>query len=1302
MATKLTILTFPQKLQGNTLSFNVLVIPKNMDPTLPLVPGAPAFQSANLKLQAKVISDLSVFPSDLVPSTPVTLTGIGIPASAPDVFATLATQFNVTVTTDSAPAVDPNHYIKKYLPLSYRNAFNFTNPRNPKFGVTDDSYACAVRSTVINPGFVVSDPTAVSWGQVFAYLLRQPDLARSVGFLQSATIPVDNTTFPHGGWLYVDLDPTSDFFTQEQADKSLVKKYAARIPALTPGADRNIFAAVQFPVLFKENPGDPDPVPQGNFDPIFLEASEYDTGFSKIVHSYQPLNGNFLVEQEDPDSLPRKDLGIRIGWDDEQLLTWQNRQMAEDPDKLGSGLRVDSPLGVAKYRIDVREAVPSGQPVNPWTSLAMVKSKVNIALGATQITPAGTQFELGTDVCPSQIDGNTATNFWLPSYFTQWVGKSLAVSDSEAAKLHKTDQTMAGGNPGVTLQQLYDPIGEGAPGLFYSHIYDLRVRMADFTGGGPVSTDEPEPDNQGPAPISTIHFRRYVAPQPVIWPDVPLNGDFFTGASLNLSRPRLGYPAVLFTNKYADPISLLMADSDAAAGNIPANKPGRDFGLPDPDVDRVEFLVEVKSLLMDNQLSSNGREAYIQLYTTHRAFPADFNTGVNIPIKFVDAPVLALGDPTNLDALGLSPGQIDNLTELVLPTSRDIRITMRAVCQPDMNYFGSDLSYNGLPSSFFIRQESAVEKKLFAGTGAENQLQGIYLQPDPDPVAATEANILKVILGDQASTNPPDMIQRLANQLGVNNKGFTLVGQQGKQIQFGCSRAIRHSLSPDSSNITFSTKSDLLNHWIVAISLVLDRDWTWDAVQPDSFLVQRIMKFKADGPITGAETPENVGYIRLGNAANINSLTNPDRSQMDLIYLDAVEPKPLPGNFPDIIELQYKIIPQFKVAPQADDPLTLSLELPVTTNPAQIPVLASAGIASSPYIANSDYSATQAREKHLWFEFKEPPADPHDSFFIRLLNYAPDPLLANLSAGLIENTQEPTLSIDPELIRVISSGNDTDDESGLDAMQEMIPSEKSNKHFLVPIPPGLNTASPELFGMFTYEIRAGHKGTPEKGIWSTAQGRFGRQLRITGVQHPAPTLFCSVNRDELSISVTTPHAQAVLNGVNLTARPPRTDIWALLYAQVTQADGKSNRNILLGEKLLINIGDQLGNKLFPINRDSQVYGVATWLNTEVSTILALMGLPISSNLSVISVEMMPNPDTYEEMAAGLFKTSIRSNTKAAFAEVMERANTATAPATATANAADVFASSPLSGGNLGQFRILRTSPLTPVPFVCCT
>ena len=1292
MAAKLTILTFPQKLQGDSLLLNALIIPRNIDPTQPLVAGAPAFQSANLQLQAKVISDLSVFPSDLVTSVPFNLTGTGVPVSAPDVFTALAARFHISVTGDNHLPPDPNHFIQKYLPRTYRSAFNFTNPRT-KYAKTDDSYACAVRSTVVNPTFTTSDPTAVSWGQVFAYLLRQPDLARSVGFIQSSLITITKDTFANGGWLWVDLAPTSDYYTQSQADTSLVKKYAARIPALTIGTDRNIFAAVQFPVLF-----DAYPSPDGNFDPIFLEASEYDTGFSKIVHSYQPVNNNFIVEDEDPDSLPTKDLGIRLGWDDEQILMWQNRQMAEDPDKpSGSGLRVDSPLGVSKYRVDVRLSVPSGQPANAWTSLALVKSKVNILLGNTQITSSGSELELGTDVYPSQIDGNTAANFWLPSYFTQWVGKSLAVVDAEAATLHKTDEA------GVQLQTLYDPVGEGNPGLYYGNIYDFRVRMTDFTGGGPISTDDPDPDNQGPAPLSTIHFKRYVAPQAVIWPGNPVDNLPFKGDFLNISRPRLSYPAVVFTNKYANVLTLLKADSDAAAGNPVTGKVGRDFGLPDPDVDRVEIVVEVKSLYMDNQLSVNGKEPYIQLYTTHRTFPVDYNTGINIPIRYTDASVLALGDPTDLNPLGLNPGDIDTISEIVLPSSRDIRITLRAICQPDMNYFGSGLSYRGAALSFFMRQESAAEQNLFAATGPENQLQGIYLQPDPPPVAFNEATLQKALLGDLNANNPPDMVQRLAAQLGVDNKGFTLIGKQGKQVQFGCAREIRHSLSPDYSNITFSTKSDLLNHWIVTINLLLNRDWTWDAVMPDSFLVRRIMKFKSDGAIIGTETAENVGYIRLGAAAGITALTNPDRSQLNLIFLDAVEPKPQAGIFPDIIELRYQVIPQFKTAPAASGPLTLNLELPVTTIPAQLPQLASAGVALSPYIANKDYSATEAREKHLWFEFKEPPSDPNDRFFIRLLNYSPDPLLAVLSAGVLENTQEPSLGIDPELIRVISSGNDTDDEAGLSAMQEMIPSVGSNVHYLIPLPPGLHAASPELFGMFTYEIRAGHKK-----IWTTAQGRFGRQLRITGVQHPAPTLFCTVNRDELALGVSAPHAMAVYNGVNLTARPPRTNIWALLYAQVTQADGKMNRNILIGQQQMF-VPAPVNIRYVPQgpgNKDAQVFSTANWINTDISNILAAMGLPVSSSLSVLCVEMMPHPDTYVDMVNNILETASAYGTHSATAtlvknDVQVKPANQTIPQNAGSNLTSVGNAGPLLG-ELGNFRILRTSPLTAAPFVCCT
>ncbi|HEY4326852.1 MAG TPA: hypothetical protein VGN20_22895 [Mucilaginibacter sp.] len=1326
---KLTILTFPQELKGNVLTLNALIIPRNIDPLNSLikglgggVPDAPAFAAANLVLQAKVIPDLSEFPSDLVASTPFSLMGVGIPATATDVFNTLAAQFDISVTDDQIKDPVKNQHTKKYLPLSYRNSFNFTNPRTP-YAITDDAYECAVRDGKIYPGFKVSHPTKVSWGQVFAHILRNPDIARKAGFLQSSSItltPPNADIFKNGGWLYVDITDTSDFFLQSQAEPDLIKKYAARIPPLTIGKDRNVFAAIQFPVLTATNP-----TPAGNFDQIFLEASEYDTGFAKIVHTYQPVNGNILKEFEDPESLPRKDLGVRLGWDDEQLVIWHNRQMSEDPDlPPGSKKRVDAPMGVSKYRIDARLAVPAGSPVNPWTSLANVKATSDLAVGPVTITTKNEETEFGTEVYPSQLDGNKASDFWLPSYFTQWTGRSLVIPDVEAAILHnaaaagaKVDQTYEAVGlrkdqittvAGVLkIADLPDLPGETSLDLRYSKIYDFRVRLTDFTGGGPVADDNPEPDNQGPAPISTLHFKRYVAPGQIIFPDNTVDGSNFTGASINIFRPRLGYPAVVFTGKYNNPITLLQADADAAI-SVPnaalplGGTPGRDFGLLDPDVDRVEVTVEVKSLLMDNQLSTNGREAYIQLYQTHRTFAVDFSAELDIPVVFKDANVLSLGDPTDLLPLGLNPGDIDLMDEIVLPTSRDIRITLRAVCQPDMNYFGSDLSYNGLPISFLMRQESAVETNLFVGTGAAEQLQAVYLQPDAPPLAATEANILKIILGDLNNDNPPDLIQRFAGQAGVLNKNYTLVGQLGRQIQFGASRNIRHSLSPDCSNITFSTKSDLLNHWLVTIKLILNRDWTWDAMAVDSFLITRIMKFGEDGPITGAEVPVDVGYIRLGDSANVNSLNNPNRLQMDLMFIDAVEPKPIGNNFPDIIELQYQVIPQFRIspAPVSDGPLTLNIILPVTTCPSQIPELASAGIALSPYVSKDNYSATEAREKYLWLEFKEGPRDPYDAFFIRLLNYAPDPLLSNVSLELLENTYEPPLPIDPELMKVVTSGNDTDDDAGLDAMQELNPAVGSDKYYWVPLPHGLNASSPELFGMFTYEIRVGHykHRITHKKKWCTAKGRHGRALSAAGVQHPAPTLFCIVTRNEKLIEVSAPHAMAVYNGHNVTAKPPKTEIWALLYAQVIQADGLAYRNILLGEKMLVTIHPQNDQELRR-NKDAVVYSAMNWSNKEVEQVLMLMGLPIDSPLSVLCVEMMPRPETYLTIAEELNESVANAKVSATKSALNKTAEGKSAAAPDNPYAYD--SNSPLSE-SLGRYRILRTSPLTKVPYVCCT
>src|SRR5262249_56529370 len=133
----------------------------------------------------------------------------------------------------------------------------------------------------------------------------------------------------------------------------------------------------------------------------------------------------------------------------------------------------------------------------------------------------------------------------------------------------------------------------------------------------------------------------------------------------------------------------------------------------------------------------------------------------------------------------------------------------------------------------------------------------------------------------------------------------------------------------------------------------------------------------------------------------------------------------------------YRLEAQFASPPvQADPPLAVSVTLPITTPPSQVPKLVSAGIALSPYVRSPDYSRTGPRRRALWIEFDSPVQNPRDTYFARLLALAPDPVLLGAPVDLPDQA-EPPLPIDPEPIRVIIPGQ-SDDRAGIDAMQPLI------------------------------------------------------------------------------------------------------------------------------------------------------------------------------------------------------------------------------------------------------------------------
>jgi hypothetical protein len=255
----------------------------------------------------------------------------------------------------------------------------------------------------------------------------------------------------------------------------------------------------------------------------------------------------------------------------------------------------------------------------------------------------------------------------------------------------------------------------------------------------------------------------------------------------------------------------------------------------------------------------------------------------------------------------------------------------------------------------------------------------------------------------------------------------------------------------------------------------------------------------------------------------------------------------------------------------------------------------------------------------------------------------------------------------------------------------------------------------------------GHK----KG-WSTAQARFGSPLRTTGVQHPAPQLFCIVNRNEKHIMVSAPFAQTVFNGADVTANPPRTQLWALLYAQVKRADDKAYRNVLLDDQLFVRQRpkmDDNGNLFVNINTDAVRYGITGWKNKDVEAMLQEYGLPIDSSLSVLVVEMLPTYDKFygrpnfnrgenirfnrsfnmnllnlqEGMSIEHFKNTVNeiSNIALERQQKLEAERHLRMEEGIISQAEKEENIRPLTE-QLGSERILRTSTLVPVPPICCT
>jgi hypothetical protein len=117
------------------------------------------------------------------------------------------------------------------------------------------------------------------------------------------------------------------------------------------------------------------------------------------------------------------------------------------------------------------------------------------------------------------------------------------------------------------------------------------------------------------------------------------------------------------------------------------------------------------------------------------------------------------------------------------------------------------------------------------------------------------------------------------------------------------------------------------------------------------------------------------------------------------------------------------------------------------------------------------------------------------------------------------------------------------------------------------------------------------------------------------------------------------------------------------------------------------------------NKDGKKYGTVVWTHNEVELLLANLGLPLGSRLSVLVVETVPQITNIFEHVSRLDSPLVASASENLVAPGGQAGLAQGATRVTAMQTGDIRTPSPMSD-ELGHHRLLRTSPLVVVPPVC--
>src|SRR5262249_28621072 len=156
--------------------------------------------------------------------------------------------------------------------------------------------------------------------------------------------------------------------------------------------------------------------------------------------------------------------------------------------------------------------------------------------------------------------------------------------------------------------------------------------------------------------------RRYSPPKAVSARRTDEGGPKARNAHVQIFRPMLGYPDIVFSD-FPDAVALLAAQAAEAEAER------REPALPDPDATQVRIDVEVRTLARDPEATDATAQPFVRVFSAVRDFPEDPAEPIELDIAFTD--MVTLGQLRDNPAAAGDP--------LLLPSARSVRLVFTPV-----------------------------------------------------------------------------------------------------------------------------------------------------------------------------------------------------------------------------------------------------------------------------------------------------------------------------------------------------------------------------------------------------------------------------------------------------------------------------------------------------------------------------------------------------------------------------------------------------------------------------------------------